>query len=330
MLFVQNIFGDKYNEKLLSHGISSMLVSFPSGELYKTRTTKEFLENQLLERGIQRNATLIALGGGVTTDLVGFIASTYHRGIPFISIPTTVVGMADASIGGKTGVNAPQGKNLIGSLYLPTEIIIDVATLNTLSQKEMRQGAVEMVKHALLFSEEYFFQLEGGVEGFQSKDSSFLQNIISRSIAIKHTIVEMDPYEEGVRKALNFGHTLGHALEAATDYTLSHGEAVAWGMVWEAEVSVRLQRFSREEKERLIHVLLDYGLLSSSPLFHRENFFDALTYDKKSVGKGVPIVLLSGIGGITKEEDLHLFHADPLMIQEVVEEQEHHVASALH
>lgn len=198
------------------------------GELCKTRAFKEQLEDALLLRGVHRNSTLLAIGGGTLLDLVGFTAATYMRGIPYLSIPTTHLAMVDACYGGKVAVNTPHGKNTIGAFHPPRAIFLDPAFLNTLSPSEIRNGTAETFKHALIASPSLFAQLESGVSPLA---------LIADSLQIKRTIVDADPFDRGLRAILNFGHTVGHALELLSNFTLPHGAAVAYGCVLEAELS---------------------------------------------------------------------------------------------
>jgi len=223
------IITDHTVQNLYGHRLHHDIISFPPGEASKTRTTKELVEDELFSRGYSKDTLIIALGGGVVTDLAGFVASTFCRGVPFISVPTTLMAMVDAAHGGKTGVNTPHGKNLIGTYYDPEEIFVDPIFLKTLPQSHILQGRVEMLKIGAVYDRKLFFDptLEG-------------------CIALKEHIVSLDK-KTGIRDLLNFGHTIGHALEASANYTLSHGEAVAIGMRVEAKVAHLLGHLSLSE-----------------------------------------------------------------------------------
>ena len=229
-----------YRNLYLQLGLEAILFSFPNGEQHKSRATKEKLEDQLFEKELGRDICVIALGGGVTTDLGGYLAATYCRGVPLVMMPTSLLGMVDASIGGKTGVNTPYGKNLVGSIYQPKKVLIDPATLQSLPLKELRNGIVEMIKHGLILDRDYFTYLNEHADQLLELDLSILEKAIFESCRIKREIVEQDDRESGKRNLLNFGHTVGHALENLTHYSLAHGEAVAIGILVESHLAVQL------------------------------------------------------------------------------------------
>jgi 3-dehydroquinate synthase len=248
-LITDHIVAKLYGKKLCHHlhkmGYDIALFSFPAGEASKTRQTKERLEDGLLKHHYSRDTTIIALGGGVVTDLAGFLAATYCRGVSLILIPTTLMAMCDAAIGGKTGVNTPCGKNMIGAFYLPHAIHIHPGFLKTLPEQELFCGTVEILKAGLIADAELFFNF-----------SSFsVEEALGRAIEVKRRIVAHDMHDVGKRRFLNLGHTLGHAIEAASGFQLSHGKAVAMGIVLEAKISHRL------------------GLLNTTALSHIEAAF---------------------------------------------------------
>lgn len=273
------------------------LFSFSSGEQNKIRETKERLENQLLMKGFGRDIGILALGGGVVTDLVGFLASTYCRGVSLILLPTSLLGMVDAAIGGKNGVNTSFGKNLIGTMYFPSATFIDLDTLKTLPEKEIRNGFSEMVKHGLIENQEYFLYLEKHAQALVERQPKNLKRAIEWSIEIKKTIVTQDPFEKGKRRLLNFGHTIAHALEAKSNYQISHGEAVAIGMTVESYLSWQLGYLKKEAFDRIC------ALIESLKLFTQINFpysflefVELIKRDKKSQNQIPRFVLLNEIG----------------------------------
>lgn len=288
-------------------GVEVEIFSVPSGEIHKTRETKQMLEDLLLEKKWGRDSCFIALGGGMVTDLVGYLASTYCRGIPWIAIPTTLLGMVDASIGGKTGVNTPHGKNLIGTFYPPTAVFIDIAVLKTLPQEEWRNGVVEMIKHACIADKKLFQELQGATKNLFEDDAQLL-HLIEQSCSIKKNIVEKDEREMGVREILNFGHTIGHALESLEHYRISHGEAVAMGMVLESQLAQRLGFLKEQDALAIVELLEAYQIPLRRPVLEQnENFLKQLQLDKKSK-KGVPhYVLLREIGKVHCEQNKYSF-----------------------
>jgi 3-dehydroquinate synthase len=251
---------------------------------------KAFLEDQLLEKGFGRDTVIVAVGGGVVSDLAGFVASTYMRGVPLIIVPTTLIGMVDASIGGKTGVNTSHGKNLIGSFYPPVAIVSDPDVLLTLPEKEMIAGRSEILKMGFVWDRELL-------------DVSFEEQIL-RAIKAKIEVVSLDPKEGGLRKILNFGHTVGHALEAHSNFTMSHGEAVGIGCIAESYLSHHLGLLTEEELNRVVGLFPKFKWN-----FDRHKLISAMGKDKKVLKGAIQCVLLEKIGKARCEEiepkDLH-------------------------
>jgi shikimate kinase / 3-dehydroquinate synthase len=204
----------------------------PAGEESKNLELVSYLWKDFLENGLDRNSTVIALGGGVVSDMAGFAASTYMRGIQWIALPTTLLGMVDASLGGKTGIDLPEGKNLVGSFHPPKLVLADPGLLFTLPERELTSGMAEVVKHGIISDPELFGMCKNGMDWVKQN----LEEIVKRAMAVKIQIIEEDPYEKGDRAALNLGHTVGHAVELVSDFELRHGEAVAIGMVMEANM----------------------------------------------------------------------------------------------
>ena len=252
---VRALYAEPLTAYLADHHIDAQVLSFAAGEQSKTRATKAALEDQLIELACTRDTCLLALGGGVVTDLAGFVAATYCRGVPVIYLPTTLLAMVDAAIGGKTGVNTACGKNLIGTFTQPKAIIVDVDLLASLPAKEYQFAFAEIIKHALIQDVEYFNFLLEHVEQLKRRDTVVLKQVIQRSIDIKSTIVTMDQTEQGCRELLNAGHTIAHGLECLSDYTLPHGQAVAIGLLVEAVMAMRLGLLPETDFVR-IHDLL--------------------------------------------------------------------------
>ncbi len=238
----------------------------------------------------------------MVTDLVGYVASTYCRGVPWMALPTTLLGMVDAAIGGKTGVNTPHGKNLIGSFYPPVAVIADVAVLKSLPKEEWRNGIVEMIKHACIADTSFFDQLESSMESLFEEDEILL-HLIEQSCLIKKRIVEQDERESGMRELLNFGHTIGHAIEHLENYRLSHGEAVALGILVEAQLSVQIGLLASADFMRLQALLKSYELSLRTKVFNnKEKFLEQLRLDKKSKAAVPHFVLLKKIGEAHSEK----------------------------
>lgn len=284
-------------QSLVQKHLSARLFTFPAGEAFKTRKTKENLEDELFEAGYKRDCVIIAVGGGVTTDLAGFIAATYCRGIPIIYVPTSLLAMVDASIGGKTGVNTPHGKNMIGTFTQPHAVFIDPSVLNTLPLAEKRNGVVEMIKHALIADASIFHELSQ-YNILAPEQVERLEQQISKSCQLKKQIVTDDPEEKsGKRELLNFGHTIGHAIENASAYTLPHGEAVALGIIAESYLATQLGLLSPDRLPTIIKIFRDYQL----PLLVPANITfvqlkHQLRMDKKNRNKTIHCVLLNEIG----------------------------------
>jgi len=274
------------------------ILTFPAGENYKTRETKQQLEDQLLEKNFGRDTVILAFGGGVVTDLAGFLAATYCRGVDVIYIPTTLLAMVDAAAGGKTAVNTPYGKNLIGVFSEPHAVWMDSDFLKTLPEKEWKNGMAEVIKHALIASSDIFHQLENRCLSDIQNNPVFLDNMITESRNIKQNIVEQDAREtQGIRELLNFGHSIGHAVEVLEHYQMGHGEAVAIGMIVEGYLSVLSSLLQQEALERIIQVLQNYGLpLSTAAFQDKETFKKVLQRDKKSVHNTPYFILLKAIG----------------------------------
>jgi 3-dehydroquinate synthase len=294
---IASLYGESLHKTWSSFGLEMELFSFPHGERHKTRATKELLENRLFEKGLGRDTCVIALGGGVVTDLAGYLAATYCRGLPLVMIPTSLLGMVDACIGGKTGVNVPYGKNLLGCIYQPRKVIIDPSTLKSLPKKELANGIVEIIKHGLISDCKLFEYLEVHSNRLLALDSSVVEQAIFESCRIKNEIVQQDEKEKGKRRLLNFGHTIGHALEWLTRYSLSHGEAVAIGLIVESCLSLKLGLLDQNSFDRIKKILVQYGLpLRLSVPIPIQTMLDAMALDKKSLRGQPRFVMMNAIG----------------------------------
>jgi 3-dehydroquinate synthase len=272
-------------------------LTFPAGERSKTRETWSRLTDELLGRGFGRDSGIVALGGGVAGDLAGFVAATYLRGVPYVQVPTTLLAMLDASVGGKTGVDTPQGKNLIGAFHPPVAVLADLLVLRTLPDREYRAGLAEAVKHGLIADQAYFEWIEGTAERLIARDPAALQHLVLRSVEIKAGVVSEDEREGGRRAVLNAGHTVAHALESATDYRIPHGEAVGLGLVAECALASALGLASTEAGGRVAALLQRLGLPTRLPEpIAPERLLGAMASDKKNRRGAIRFALPRGVG----------------------------------
>jgi 3-dehydroquinate synthase len=293
---VAELYADQVLEMLHEAGHNAKLVAFPPGEEHKNNTTLQTLWDAFLEYRLERGGLVLALGGGVTGDMAGFAAATYMRGVRWAALPTTLLAMVDASLGGKTGVDRPQGKNLVGAFHPPAFVLIDPSTLETLPQEEFRSGMAEVVKHGVISDPELFALCEN-LTGLSNL--SDLDEIIRRAVAVKINIIEQDPYEESLRAALNLGHTIGHAVEAVSDYQIKHGQAVAIGMVAEAKLSEMMGLAEAGLSVQIASLLRDLGLPTQIPAhLDREAMFQAMQVDKKRSRRAVRFALPLRIGEV--------------------------------
>lgn len=308
---VAPLYADRVVKTLESLGQKVRLVILPDGEVYKTWETLQKIFDALLESGADRKSTLIALGGGVIGDMTGFAAASYMRGIRFIQVPTTLLSQVDSSVGGKTGINHPLGKNMIGAFYQPQAVIADLDTLKTLPPKELAAGLAEVVKHGAIADADFFSWMEKNIEPLNACEPKAMEHAVQRSCEIKSQIVALDEKEGGVRATLNFGHTFGHAIEAGLGYgEWLHGEAVGCGMVLAADLSVRTDRLTKEDFQRIKNLLTALKLPSIPPKLGVSRYIDLMSVDKKAEGGEVRYILLDGIGRSTiKTVD------EPLVIQ---------------
>jgi len=295
---ISELYAEKVISSLKKEGFDPYLLLIPDGELYKDYFWAYHILTQLLESGFDRKSSLIALGGGVIGDLTGFVASIYMRGIPYIQIPTTLLSQVDSSVGGKTAVNHPLGKNMIGSFWQPSLVWIDVDTLDTLPEREFISGMAEVIKYGIIWDREFFDFLETNKEKILKKDKNLLIPIIKRSCEIKAEVVSKDERESFLRAILNYGHTIGHAIETLTGYsTYLHGEAISIGMVYEAKLSSILGFLDRESFDRIKNILKDFGLPTSLPLnMDLSAMVKAILLDKKNIEGKIRMVIPESIG----------------------------------
>jgi 3-dehydroquinate synthase len=281
---------------------SGETITFASGERSKTRESWARLTDALMERGFGRDSGVIALGGGVAGDLAGFVAATYMRGVPHLQVPTTLLAMLDASVGGKTGVDTPQGKNLVGAFHPPAAVIADPQTLATLTDGDYRAGLAEAVKHGLIADRSYFEWIETNAAALTSRSLDPLTRLIRRSVEIKAEVVSADERESGRRAILNAGHTVAHALEQVSDYELPHGEAVALGLVVECELAEQLGVASAGLRKRVAALLGRLGLPGRlPPRLERSALLGSMATDKKNRSGQIHFALASQVGEMHRE-----------------------------
>ena len=287
-------------------GIAAHLFVMPSGEQSKTLATAQHIYTWLAGLKAERGHLVLAVGGGVVGDLAGFVAATYLRGLPFAQVPTSLLAMMDAAIGGKTAVDLPQGKNLVGAFYQPKFVLADVSVLQTLPDRELRSGWAEAIKHGLIMDDELLSTFESQTVEIQALEPEIATDVIRRSMAIKANVVSQDERETlGIRVLLNYGHTIGHGIEAATGYgQYLHGEAVSIGMMGAARISNGMGLMSDGEVERQRSVLAAYGLPLSAPSVDPGSVLEAMRSDKKVAGGAIRWVLLDGIGNAITRNDV--------------------------
>ena len=290
---VAPLYADRLGEP---DGVAQSVV-LPDGERYKSLATCEQVYDALIEGRFDRSATVVALGGGVVGDLAGFCAATFQRGVGYIQVPTTLLAQVDSSVGGKTGVNHPKGKNMIGAFHQPRAVVADTGVLATLPERELSAGLAEVVKYGLIRDPELFDWLEANAEPLRRREPDALAHAVAASCRNKADVVAADEREAGVRALLNLGHTFGHAIETSTGYSAwLHGEAVAAGMCMAARMSVALGWLAPEGLRRIEALLARFGLPTQPPAIPEARFRELMSVDKKSRGGQLRLVLLQGIG----------------------------------
>jgi 3-dehydroquinate synthase len=300
---VAALHADRAAGAMRAAGLDVRIIAFPPGERNKTRETWAAVTDAMLAAGLGRDAAVVALGGGVVGDLAGFVAATYMRGVPVVQVPTTLLAMIDASIGGKTGVDTPAGKNLVGAFHPPRAVVADPALLATLPAEHLRAGLAEAVKHGAIADAAYLQWIGANGAALAAASTGALLELVRRSIEIKAGFVARDEHERGPRKLLNFGHTIGHAVETLSGYRLLHGEAVAIGMVAEAALGERLGVTERGSASAVAALLQGLGLPVAAGEFDARSVVEATRADKKARGGQVEYALIRrmGEGGVAPE-----------------------------
>ncbi len=301
---VETLYADGICDKLKKEGYTVNKFVFPAGEKSKTRQTKEMIEDAMLEAGYRRDCCIVAVGGGVVTDLAGFIAGTFGRGVPFINYATTLLAAADASVGGKTAVDTPLATNLIGLFNQPKKVYIDIAACKTLESKQIYSGLAETVKHALIADRDFFDYLMDNMDKIIDNDKEACVHISNVNCEIKYNVVMKDERESGLREILNLGHTVGRAIETVSDYRLLHGEAVAIGLVAEVKLARKFGHVTDEEVELTIEALRRAKLPVEIPDYiDKEKLVKKLYTDKKVRDGKLRFVFQKGIGDVVEYEE---------------------------
>jgi 3-dehydroquinate synthase len=306
---VRQLYGQRLVDSLKAAGLQVLSIEVPDGEEHKNLDWANAIYTALLINGFDRKSALVALGGGVIGDLTGFAAATFMRGVPFVQVPTTLLAMVDSSVGGKTGVNHPLGKNMIGAFYQPKKVLMDLSVLKTLPKEELLSGIAEVIKYGVIRDAKFFEYLEKNREKILALDPDAVGHIIRRSCEIKADVVSKDEREGGLRAILNFGHTVGHAIETIENYTRRHGEAVAIGMVYASKFAHRIGLCDASVPERVEKLIRSYGLPTDLSVLSRKpsvtELMNTMQVDKKAEGGKVKFVLPKKIGEvvITKKWD---------------------------
>jgi 3-dehydroquinate synthase len=293
---VKKLYAAKLEQALAEAGFAVVILEIPPGEEQKTLKSAGRLYDELSDAQTERITPVLALGGGVTGDLAGFVAATYMRGVPYIQVPTTLLAMADSSIGGKTAVDLGKLKNIVGVFYQPKLVAADIDTLKTLPAVELANGMAEVIKHAAISDSGFFDYLENNMGKAIARDAEALEYIVAKNVKIKAGVVSKDEKEAGLRAILNCGHTVGHAVEVVSGFKLKHGQAVAIGMVVEAKISQRLGTLASGDVERLEKLLVKAGLPTLVPGLNTGKIMQAMTHDKKVRQGRLNFALLKSIG----------------------------------
>lgn len=294
---VAPLYLQRFASALRNSGIETNQIILPDGEIYKNWETLNLIFSELLERRCERSTTLVALGGGVVGDMAGFAAACYQRGMPFVQVPTTLLSQVDSSVGGKTAINHPYGKNMIGAFYQPRLVLAETEVLNTLPERELRSGLVEVIKYGLIRDLPFLEWLEVNLERLLARDPEALEYAIFRSCENKAQVVVADEYENGERALLNLGHTFGHAIETGMGYGVwLHGEAVAAGTIMAAELSHRLGWIAAADVERIVELYNRAGIPIEGSAMGPEKYLQLMQHDKKVQDGKMRLVLFEQIG----------------------------------
>ncbi|MCD6387771.1 MAG: 3-dehydroquinate synthase [Desulfobulbaceae bacterium] len=302
---VADLYGEALLSSLAGSGLAAELLTFPRGEASKNLAIITDLARSLARLGLDRKSCLVGLGGGVTGDITGFLAAIYMRGISFVQVPTTLLAQVDSSVGGKTGVDIPEGKNLVGCFYQPRCVYIDSELLSSLPVDELLNGLAEVIKYGVIYDADFFDFLDRKRQAVLALDLSVIEEVIEKCCRIKADVVSRDEKEADLRRILNFGHTIGHAVEAASNYKLAHGMAVAIGMVAASGIALRKKIFADNEDKKVLELIRSYGLPVTVPAeLDRTRIKEYLKTDKKAVAGKPFFVLPERIGSVVITDDV--------------------------
>jgi 3-dehydroquinate synthase len=310
---VKKLYGAKLVGELESCGFQVSILEVPAGEEHKSLDSAGRLYQELTAVNAERMTPILALGGGVIGDLAGFVAATYQRGVPLVQIPTTLLAQVDSSVGGKVAVDHGQLKNMVGAFYQPEMVIADIGTLKSLPEEELVNGLAEVIKSAAIRSDSFFSFLEENIDRIKSLDAGILEQVVFESLKIKAGVVAEDERDTGLRHILNYGHTIGHAVESVSDFEIKHGKAVAIGMVAAARIANKLGMLDDSEVERLKQLIEQAGLPTKLPEIGVEKVMLAMQHDKKVQAGKARFVLLNKIGDVVVTDEV-----TPSLIKEVL------------
>jgi 3-dehydroquinate synthase len=313
--------GESLQAAFRRRGLTCDFVSFPAGEGSKSRRVRDEIEDGIIQLGAGRDTALVALGGGVVGDLVGFVAATFKRGIPYVQVPTTLIGMVDSSIGGKTGINHPAGKNLLGAFHQPSAVYIDVDYLKSLPDRHYASGLAEVIKCGVIADRALFASIETHLDRILRREPDLMSRLIEACCRIKARVVMEDPRESSRRKILNYGHTIGHAIETLSGFRLAHGEAVAIGMVAEARVAARLGMLSPEAVARIVRLCDATGLPTAvPPAFTPAAILQVARHDKKNRQGRIAYALPIRIGAMASERGDYAVPVNDTLVTEILQD----------
>jgi len=316
----ENLASAGHLEKLLGQRNISTFIISPAGETSKNIDTIISIIETMEKAYLGRDTLVVALGGGTVGDIAGFAAAIFKRGVPVIQIPTTTVAQADSAVGGKTGVDSSVSKNAFGAFWHPAAVYIDVATLTTLDDRQFQAGLVESVKHAIIADRRYFDFLESNLDDVLERKLDVLEKIAHLNCKIKGSVVETDPSEQNKRRILNYGHTIGHAVEAASGFELLHGEAVAIGIIAAGLIEIELKLSQPGRLERIRQVFNKLGVPVKLPEnLNKTNIIDLIKHDKKAIGKWPRFVLISEMGQVLCKDGQYAVEVDPGLVEKVLE-----------